>query len=318
MARVSTTHPKPKAGGKRTPRKKTAAGLVEAPPAAPQKKVSRTRPAAPRRKTSAAKPAKTAAPRRRAARVAAVPAAPRLPESYGTRRLFLVARDPRWLYAHWDFSREEQRALNRLSATGRLVLRVYQGSVAGPLAAQSELQAESRHWFVPVDSGGARYIAELGYMSRAGGWVEVALSGAVVTPPDTVAPEAPVLFATIPPDGSFREVIQILGVSVAQNVPQTEVVRQFQATEELPAVKVFPPEQQWTPRQALELARVIGPQEIQQRMQGELSSPAIARLIPSRPPSLSGPSGPSGSPVGGWGRPGGWSGWGGGWSGSMV
>jgi hypothetical protein len=314
MARVSPTHPKPKAGGKRTPRKKTAAAPVEPPPAAPPKKVSPIKPAAARKKTSAVRPAKTAAPRRRVSRAAA----PRLPESYGTRRLFLVARDPRWLYAHWDFSREEQRSLNRLSATGRLVLRIYQGSVAGPLAAQSELQAESRHWFVPVDSGGARYIAELGYMSRAGGWVEVAVSAAVVTPPDTVAPEAPVVFATIPPEGPFREVIQILGASVAQNVPPAEVVRQFQATEASPAVKSFPPEQQWTPRQALELARVIGPLEIQQRMQGELSSPAIARLIPSRPPSLSGPSGPSGSPVGGWGAPGGWSGGGGGWSGSLV
>jgi len=316
MARVSTTQPKPKTGGKRTPRKKTAAAaLPKKTPAAPRKKVSRPKPA---------KPAKTSAPRRRVSRTVeasaptAAPAAPRLPESYGTRRLFLVARDPRWLYAHWDFSREEQHALNRLSATGRLTLRIFQGSAAGPLAAQSELQADSRHWFVPVESGGARYLAELGYMSKAGGWVGVAMSGAVITPPDTVAPEAPVMFVTIPSKGPFREVIQVLGVSVAQNVPVAEVVRQFRATEELPALKSFPPEQQWTPRQALELARVIGPREVQERMQGELSSPAIARLIPGRPLVR---SDWAGSPVSGWGSPGdlvGWSGRGGGWSGDLV
>ena len=28
-----------------------------------------------------------------------------LPEAYGTRRLFLAARDPHWLYAHWDLTR---------------------------------------------------------------------------------------------------------------------------------------------------------------------------------------------------------------------
>jgi len=32
-----------------------------------------------------------------------------LPESYGTRQLFLAARDPRWLYAHWDFTAEQLR-----------------------------------------------------------------------------------------------------------------------------------------------------------------------------------------------------------------
>ena len=32
-----------------------------------------------------------------------------LPESYGTRRLFLAARDPRWLYAYWDFSWQQLR-----------------------------------------------------------------------------------------------------------------------------------------------------------------------------------------------------------------
>src|SRR5205823_14954280 len=30
-----------------------------------------------------------------------------LPESYGTKRLLLAARDPRWLYAHWDLTREQ-------------------------------------------------------------------------------------------------------------------------------------------------------------------------------------------------------------------
>ena len=31
-----------------------------------------------------------------------------LPESYGTKKLFLTARDPHWLYAHWDLTREQQ------------------------------------------------------------------------------------------------------------------------------------------------------------------------------------------------------------------
>ena len=35
-----------------------------------------------------------------------------LPEAYGTERLLLTARDPRWLYAHWDFTLEQLRRYN--------------------------------------------------------------------------------------------------------------------------------------------------------------------------------------------------------------
>src|ERR1700690_2687482 len=54
-----------------------------------------------------------------------------LPEAYGTRRLFLTARDPHWLYAHWDLTREQQLKLNARSADGHLVLRVYAGKIEG-------------------------------------------------------------------------------------------------------------------------------------------------------------------------------------------
>ena len=49
-----------------------------------------------------------------------------LPESYGTRRLFLAARDPRWLYAYWDFSWQQLRdaeQANRELAAGMARLR---------------------------------------------------------------------------------------------------------------------------------------------------------------------------------------------------
>ena len=48
-----------------------------------------------------------------------------LPEAYGTRQLFLTARDPHWLYAHWDLTREQQARCNTRSADGHLVLRIY-------------------------------------------------------------------------------------------------------------------------------------------------------------------------------------------------
>src|SRR5882672_5813219 len=39
-----------------------------------------------------------------------------LPEAYGTKRLHLTARDPHWLYAHWDLSSEQLKQYNTVSA----------------------------------------------------------------------------------------------------------------------------------------------------------------------------------------------------------
>src|SRR5438067_1123980 len=49
-----------------------------------------------------------------------------LPEAYGTQKLMLVARDPHWLYAHWDLTREQQGRYNALSAQRHLVVRIYE------------------------------------------------------------------------------------------------------------------------------------------------------------------------------------------------
>ena len=86
-----------------------------------------------------------------------------LPEAYGTQRLFLTARDPHWLYARWDFTREQQRGYNALSADRHLVLRIFINEVKGQPAAQVHVHPESNHWFVPVAQAGAKYLAELGY-----------------------------------------------------------------------------------------------------------------------------------------------------------
>ena len=46
-----------------------------------------------------------------------------LPQAYGTKRLDLTARDPHWLYASWDLTREQQRKYNSLAVDRHLVLK---------------------------------------------------------------------------------------------------------------------------------------------------------------------------------------------------
>ena len=88
-----------------------------------------------------------------------------LPEAYGTKKLFLTARDPHWLYAHWDLTREQQLKLNARSADGHLVLRIYAGKVEGHPICDIHVHPESRHWFAHVERAGNSYAAELGYYS---------------------------------------------------------------------------------------------------------------------------------------------------------
>src|SRR5687767_12073973 len=53
------------------------------------------------------------------------PPAAQLPEAYGTRKLLLTARDPHWLYAHWDLTAEQLKDYNKKSTDGHLLLRIY-------------------------------------------------------------------------------------------------------------------------------------------------------------------------------------------------
>jgi uncharacterized protein len=136
-------------------------------------------------------PAVVAAPRR--------PEREELPEAYGTRKLTLLARDPHWLYAHWDLTAQQQRHYNALSRDRHLVVRVQPGTLAGHAASDIHVHPESRSWFIHVEQAATRYSVELGYYPPEGRWVKVAGAAPVTTPPDTVSLDKTLRFLTIPP-----------------------------------------------------------------------------------------------------------------------
>jgi len=187
----------------------------------------------------------------------AVPARTELPESYGTRQLFLAARDPHWLYAFWDFDREQLKKYNALSADGHLVLRVYRGAIAGEPLAQIHVHPESRNWFVPAPEAGARYVAELGYLNASRHWVSLACSGATFTPPDSLSEDLSVRFATIPPDVSFAELLAMVKGAVREHLPLVEAMQQMRVEgyRDLPAPEEV--KREWTPAQEKALAAVV-------------------------------------------------------------
>jgi hypothetical protein len=253
-----------------------------------------------------------------------------LPEAYGTKKLFLTARDPHWLYAHWDLTTPQQHGYNAESSDGHLVVRIYDANFQGHPAYEIHVHPESRHWFVHVERAGNSYCAELGYYSPLGKWVRIALSSATVTPPDAASPETDVEFATIPFEFPFTKLMQIIEEAVRENLPLAQAIEELRRTghPDLPRLKPSAaalahapaqpeggtvaapapvvPAMTWTPQQEQALAKVIcidqsrrvwmGSLEIteliRRRLTQEVSSPVRAFGGPG-PVGVSGVSGVS-------------------------
>jgi hypothetical protein len=200
-----------------------------------------------------------------------------LPESYGTQQLFLAARDPHWLYAHWDFNREQLKKYNALSADGHLALRVYRGAAEGEPLAHIHLHPESRTWFVPVPAAGAKYLAELGYHDASGKWVSLARSGATLTPPDSLSDDISIRFATIPPEVPFAALLAMVKGAVREHVPLVEAMQQMRAQgfRDLPSPEEVKSE--WTPAQEKALAEVISIDHVRRIWIGSLEITELIR-----------------------------------------
>lgn len=142
-----------------------------------------------------------------------------LPNAYGTKKLFLAARDPHWLYAHWDLTREQQLKMNAQSSDGHLVLRIYAQKIEGHPTYEIHVHPESRHWFTHVERAGYSYAAELGYYSALGKWTRVSTSSGTMTPPDAVSTETGADFATIPFEFPFARLLELIKTAVCENLP---------------------------------------------------------------------------------------------------
>ena len=154
-----------------------------------------------------------------------------LPASYGTGKLFLTARDPHWLYAHWDFTHEEQFRHNARSVDRHLILRLHDESKPDKYTAEIHVHPESKHWFVHVDAAGTYYSTELGYYRTGRKWKSLATSEPMRTPPDNISADSTVEFATIPLELSFETMLALLkehaGDGSRQNLPLARAIERI-------------------------------------------------------------------------------------------
>lgn len=183
-----------------------------------------------------------------------------LPEAYGTGKLLLAARDPHWLYAHWDLTPEQQRHYNSLSADHHLVLRVYTGTDPGQQARDVHVHPESRHWFVHVERGGTQHVAELGYYRPRHHWATIATSLPAKTPAATASADQTVRFATIPSHVRLTQLAALANQTISAGLPQADAARE-RALAELVTRQLA--QQEWASSEQIpELVRGRGEQEV--------------------------------------------------------
>lgn len=215
----------------------------------------------------------------------APPAAPQsstvseLPEAYGTKKLLLTARDPHWLYAHWDMTREQLQHYNALSADRHLILRVYLNAVHGSPVTVIHVHPESRNWFVHVDRGGAKYMAELGYHDAGGKWIAIARSSQTLTPPDSMSEDTSVRFASIPTDIPFSYLLEIIKQVAGEHPSLAEALMQLREEGHpgLPETISLTSGGTWTPEQEKALLAVVNMDSVRRVWIGSLEVTELVR-----------------------------------------
>jgi hypothetical protein len=129
-----------------------------------------------------------------------------LPQSYGDDTLFLIARDPHWLFAYWDV---DWLSWQPKAAHGTFYLKVF---ISGDPGAEltTEIHPEARNWYLPVKHAGASYYAELGCFGADGEWTSIARSDVATTPQDKFSESAEADFATVPIHLTFQHLVEMV------------------------------------------------------------------------------------------------------------
>jgi len=203
-----------------------------------------------------------------------------LPATYGTGRLFLTARDPHWLYAHWDINPAVQFKHNARSVHRHLILRMHEESLRGKVATEIHVHPESGHWFAHVEQAGTQYVADLGYYQTGHQWKSLATSAPMRTPTDTISLDQTVEFATIPFELPFETMLALLKEGEGQELPLARAVERLRALR----LRDFPAQpkiSEWTPEQERALANILAEPQRKQALRGSEESGGLPGHLPS-------------------------------------
>jgi hypothetical protein len=140
-----------------------------------------------------------------------------LPTGYG--EMFLIARDPHWLFTYWDFD------YAKFPATRKLLIEVYRSNA---LESTIEINEVARNWYIPVQSAGSEYSVVFGYRDSKDDWNPVGKAGPTQTPPESISPNWDTQFATVPFHLSFNFLLDVVSAARSEGQPLTETLARLQ------------------------------------------------------------------------------------------
>ena len=197
-----------------------------------------------------------------------------LPDSYGTKKLYLTARDPNILFAYWDLSQVQYQEAARAAHDGKVFLEVYvpgEGRVQ-----QIHIWDSHKNWYLQVNRPDTQFVAQLGYYRPDGGFEVLARSSEVRTPRDTLSPNTDARFVTIPFNVSFRDLFDMVASLAQPGEELAETLARLQRSDhELPFQARVP--RDLTPTEADELLEYLGDEEIRRRMVGSFEITEILK-----------------------------------------
>jgi hypothetical protein len=148
-----------------------------------------------------------------------------LPRSYGGAFLFAIARDPHTIFAYWDI---DWPAIfgDTPPADRKVHLRVlwHDGIEESTVAVEPLVGSH----LLSVTRARSSYRIEMGYYAPENFWNSVAISSAVITPPDDVAGGDSVDVATIPFHLSFQRIVDTFRGSKYDGDALAEIVGRLQ------------------------------------------------------------------------------------------
>ena len=148
-----------------------------------------------------------------------------LPRSYGGAFLFAIARDPHTLFVYWDIDWATTFRDNP-PADRKAHLRVLWHEGIEESTVPVEPLAASH--LLAVMNARSSYRVEIGYYAPEKVWNSVAISDAVITPPDDVADNGPVDVATVPFHLSFQRIVDTFRGSKYDGDALAEILGQLQ------------------------------------------------------------------------------------------
>ena len=152
-----------------------------------------------------------------------------LPDSYGSKKLFLIPRDPHILFAYWDLSPVQYQEAARVAHDGKVFLEIYvpgEGRIQ-----QIHIWDSHKNWYLQVNRPDTTFIAQLGYYRPDGSFEVLARSAEVRTPRDTLSPNTEAKFVTIPFSVPFRELYDMIAAQAQPGEELAETLARLQRTD---------------------------------------------------------------------------------------